>query len=1076
MKKILALFLLLCFVVTIPACGTLSLTSHTEETPTRAPGNTHSLSASFNTRMFLGSSVFKVSAGQDGAQKLWYGDKCWYVIGYDGSNMVTAESGAITLLYKGANESTNFNFNTESETANAYSGSKLESTISSWTGNFGSSELKAIVMRSIDGGSSNYDQPGYNANNVKGSSVKAILWPLSAIEAGQLGKSIKTSGGSNWWLRSPGNEDPKVQYINGDGNVISDGNSVTESLGIRPAFYLNNSSILFTSSAESGKSTDEWIVTLKDDGTVSGLDRHRGFRVTNVATCDGKTLYIDYSGALTGGSEYLSVVIVNGSGDIKYYDRLESVSASSGTIALNIEGSLGGGDTLYMFNEQNNGNKKTSYSSALNKISVPSASGHSWKEATCTEAKTCSVCGSTEGSPLGHDWKEATCTEPKTCTRCHATDGQAKGHNWEIKSCTEPRTCSVCGAKESSPVGHDWKDATCTDPKTCARCGAKEGDPLGHDWSEATCTDPKTCSRCKATEGKALGHDWTEATCMYPKHCNRCGIADGDPLGHDWVTKSCTEPRECSRCGATDGVVPGHQWTDATCTKAKTCSVCGTTEGDPLGHNWSEATCTDPKTCSRCKATEGKALGHDWAEATCTSPKHCNRCEITEGEPLGHNWVEKSCTEPKECSRCGATDGVAPGHKWTDATCTKAKTCSVCGTTEGDPLGHDWKDATCTEPKTCTRCKATEGKALGHTPDEKVKENEKAATCEQKGSYDEVVYCKVCKAELSRNTKSTSALGHKWDDGKITKNPTCEAEGEKTYTCKNDSNHTKIEKIKAIGHSWDEGKITKNPTCEEEGEKTFTCKNDSNHKKIEKVKAIGHKWDDGKITKNPTCEEEGEKTFTCKNDSKHTKVEKVKPTGHVWDNGVITKNPTCVAEGEKTFTCKNDAKHTKKEKVNALGHDWGEWKTTTPPGVDKEGVSTRYCGRCDATETMAIPPLNSCVLKFNTNGGSAIADQVVVDGTKPVKPQDPVKEGYIFTGWYIDSACKTPFDFTKELKADTTVYAGWQEETPEVPDTEPDTPDNKGKISPWVWAIVVPVVIAGGVGAGLLINKKRLTK
>ena len=137
-------------------------------------------------------------------------------------------------------------------------------------------------------------------------------------------------------------------------------------------------------------------------------------------------------------------------------------------------------------------------------------------------------------------------------------------------------------------------------------------------------------------------------------------------------------------------------------------------------------------------------------------------------------------------------------------------------------------------------------------------------------------------------------------------------------------------------------------------------------------------------------------------------------------------------------------------------------------------MSTRYCGRCDATETMAIPPLNSCLLKFNTNGGSAIADQVVVDGTRPVKPQDPVKEGYIFTGWYIDSACKTPFDFSKELKADTTVYAGWQEETPDIPDIDPDTPDNGNKISPLVGAIAAPVVIAAGAGAWFLISKKLL--
>ena len=39
---------------------------------------------------------------------------------------------------------------------------------------------------------------------------------------------------------------------------------------------------------------------------------------------------------------------------------------------------------------------------------------HKWKEATCTEPKTCVYCGMTEGEPLGHDWKAATINYPKT--------------------------------------------------------------------------------------------------------------------------------------------------------------------------------------------------------------------------------------------------------------------------------------------------------------------------------------------------------------------------------------------------------------------------------------------------------------------------------------------------------------------------------------------------------------------------------------------------------------------------------------------------------------------------------------
>ena len=103
---------------------------------------------------------------------------------------------------------------------------------------------------------------------------------------------------------------------------------------------------------------------------------------------------------------------------------------------------------------------------------------HQWSAATCTEAKTCSLCNESEGAPLGHTWQDATCTEAKTCSVCGATDGEA--------------------------LGHDWQDATCTAPKTCAACALTEGDLLPHDWQEATTEAPKTCSACQATEGSKL--------------------------------------------------------------------------------------------------------------------------------------------------------------------------------------------------------------------------------------------------------------------------------------------------------------------------------------------------------------------------------------------------------------------------------------------------------------------------------------------------------------------------------------------------------------------------------------------
>ena len=48
--------------------------------------------------------------------------------------------------------------------------------------------------------------------------------------------------------------------------------------------------------------------------------------------------------------------------------------------------------------------------------------GHSWKEATCTEPRTCEVCGETEGEPLGHDWGPLTEAGERVCSRCGETE------------------------------------------------------------------------------------------------------------------------------------------------------------------------------------------------------------------------------------------------------------------------------------------------------------------------------------------------------------------------------------------------------------------------------------------------------------------------------------------------------------------------------------------------------------------------------------------------------------------------------------------------------------------------------
>lgn len=64
---------------------------------------------------------------------------------------------------------------------------------------------------------------------------------------------------------------------------------------------------------------------------------------------------------------------------------------------------------------------------------------------------------------------------------------------------------------------------------------------------------------------------------------------------------------------------------------------------------------------------------------------------------------------------------------------------------------------------------------------------------------------------------------------------------------------------------------------------------------------------------------------------------------------------------------------------------------------------------------------------FNTDGGSQIENQKVMYGQLVEVEENPVKEGYTFTGWYTDKDFKNQFDVTKDKVSDSiTLYSGWE--------------------------------------------------
>jgi len=104
--------------------------------------------------------------------------------------------------------------------------------------------------------------------------------------------------------------------------------------------------------------------------------------------------------------------------------------------------------------------------------------------------------------------------------------------------------------------------------------------------------------------------------------------------------------------------------------------------------------------------------------------------------------------------------------------------------------------------------------------------------------------------------------------------------------------------------------------------------------------------------------------------------------------------------------------------------------------------------------------VKSYIVSFNSNGGSSLSSQTVVAGNKVTKPADPIKASYIFAGWFADSSLTSEYDFSKNVAADFTLYAKWNEPQPITP-TMPDSPFSDVKETDWFIGDVIYAISIG---------------
>ena len=236
------------------------------------------------------------------------------------------------------------------------------------------------------------------------------------------------------------------------------------------------------------------------------------------------------------------------------------------------------------------------------------------------------------------------------------------------------------------------------------------------------------------------------------------------------------------------------------------------------------------------------------------------------------------------------------------ATCVEtgedARACLVCGMTELQTipaLGHIDEN----QDGVCDRC--NEVLAHRHTPGEVVIEHEIKASCTVGGSYDEVVYCSVCKEELNREVKTTNPLQHDWS------NWTAVAESENhTRFCRRDNCGT----VETFAHEWNDGEITTPATCKDEGETTFTCAvcHATKTASVDKLTTHtpGEAVKENEVPSNSTTPGSYDLVVYCsvcgEELSREHKTTPVANHDHQFKDEV-TKKPTCTEEGIMTFTC-----------------------------------------------------------------------------------------------------------------------------------------------------------------------------
>ncbi len=318
-------------------------------------------------------------------------------------------------------------------------------------------------------------------------------------------------------------------------------------------------------------------------------------------------------------------------------------------------------------------------------------------------------------------------------------------------------------------------------------------------------------------------------------------------------------------------------------------------------------------TAGKTTAAESETV---FATARVTAAEQCAEHTWNDGVVKVEETCAKDGAKVFECTVCKAVrNDVVPatGNHTPDEVVI-----------ENEELGDCITDKTYDNVVYCTVCKGEISRkkvtvtALGHTPGEVVIENKVEAKCEEDGSYDEVVYCTVCNDEISRTPKTIDALKHKMVETTAAKESTCKEAGMTAIlTCENGCGKTEGgEELPLADHSYVE--ITRSDaTCWADGVIKFKC-SVCDKRTSEPIPMVPH-TEVAVPAVEPTCTDPGrEAGIECSKCYAKIKTgAEIPAKGHTETNVVVVA-PTYQDKGYTEFYCPDCDKTFKKDYTDKL--------------------------------------------------------------------------------------------------------------------------------------------------------------